>query len=100
MSKFSLMRDADTNRIHLKGELSFKTVNTILNEAQDIFLAAKELDIDLAGVTRSDSAGLALLVEWMRIASATSRPISFRNVPAQMMAIAGTSGLDKLLPIK
>jgi len=100
MSNFSLMRDADTNRFHLKGELSFKTVNTIINEAKSLFLSATELDIDLAGVTRSDSAGLALLVEWMRIASATSRPISFRNVPDQMMAIAGTSGLDKLLPIK
>lgn len=100
MSDFALVRDMDSPYFHLKGELSFKTVNTILNESQNLFLSATELEIDLADVTRSDSAGLALLLEWMRLASATTRPIYFRNIPAQMMAIAATSGLDKLLPTK
>ena len=98
MSEFALVFDGDSQYFHLKGELSFKTVYSVLTESEKLFLSASELQVDLAGVTRSDSAGLALLLEWMRLASSTDRPIYFRNIPAQMMAIAAMSGFDKLLP--
>ena len=58
------------------------------------------LEIDLSGLQRSDSSGLALLVEWYRSAEQRNKMISFVNIPAQMLDIAMLSGLDDILPIE
>ena len=97
---YSLKRDAKTNLIQLSGELSFSTVNSILEQAEIEFDPIIALDIDLIGIKRSDSAGLALLVHWIRLAKKTNKNIVFHNVPAQMLAIAEASGLADLLPIQ
>lgn len=56
------------------------------------------VDIDLKGITRADSAGLALLVAWMRDAEQMKKNIRFLNIPDQMRAIATVCGLNGLLP--
>ncbi|MBF6309145.1 STAS domain-containing protein, partial [Nocardia farcinica] len=58
-----------------------------------------EVCFDLQAVTRSDSAGLALLVEWMQFARQQDRKLSFRNLPDQLRDIARISGLEDLLPL-
>ena len=99
MSECSLRLDDITGLLHVSGELTFATVNDILGPAQNLFESITDLDIDLADVTRSDSAGLALLIDWMRRAKTDNKKIVFHNIPAQMLAIANASGLDELLPI-
>jgi len=100
MSEFSLTLDAKSNHIQLSGELSYATVNQVLKQAEQMFEPIADLDINLAEVSRSDSAGLALLVHWIRQANNTNKKIVFHNIPAQMLAIADASGLDELLPIQ
>ena len=56
--------------------------------------------LDLASVSRSDSAGVALLVEVMQLAKSASQTIHFSNLPEQMKEIAGVSGLLDILPVK
>jgi phospholipid transport system transporter-binding protein len=97
---FSLTFDADKHVIRVGGELSFATVNAVLSQTKNVFESVTDLNIDLAAVTRSDSAGVALLIDWMRIAKDASRKIVFHNIPAQMLAIASASGLDELLPLQ
>ena len=94
---FSLTFDADKQVIRVGGELSFATVNDVLLQSNDVFKPADTLTIDLSAVTRSDSAGVALLVGWMRTAKNSNKKIVFHHIPAQMLAIAGASGLDELL---
>ena len=96
----SLILDSKNNLIQISGDLSFSTVSHILEQSTTMFAAITELDIDLAEVNRSDSAGLALLIHWIRLAKQDNKKIVFHNVPAQMMAIADVSGLDELLPIQ
>lgn len=100
MSVFTLTFDAQSNHILLSGELSFATVSKVLEQATQMFEPIADLDINLAEVSRSDSAGLALLVHWIRQANKTNKKIVFHNIPAQMLAIADASGLDELLPIQ
>jgi len=95
----SLTFNAEKNLIQISGELSFSTVSQILKQSLDLFEPIVDLDIDLAEVNRSDSAGLALLVHWIRLAKQENKKIAFHNVPAQMLAIADVSGLNELLPI-
>jgi phospholipid transport system transporter-binding protein len=83
----------------LSGELSFETVPAVLTRHPQIGNDAGELQVDLAGVTRADSAGVALLVEWRREAQRRRRTICFHNIPLQMLAIARLSGVDELLAL-
>jgi phospholipid transport system transporter-binding protein len=82
----------------LAGDLSFATVPA-LNDTLDIASTDRpRISIDLAGVTRSDSAGLALLIEWLRESERRGKSITFLNMPAQMQSIARVCGLDGILP--
>ena len=83
----------------IEGSLDFATVPAVVTRVAEILgNGAASIVIDLKGVTRADSAGLALLVEWMRVAHRRHRNIAFRNIPAQMLAIAKVSGLERILP--
>ena len=91
---------AGSGCIDVCGDLTFATVNELLSSARTLFDTLPALDIDLANVTRSDSAGLALLIDWMRTAKNANKNIVFHNIPAQMMEMAHASGLDELLPLQ
>jgi phospholipid transport system transporter-binding protein len=82
----------------LVGDLNFTTV-PVLTGGLDIESADRpSISIDLAGVTRSDSAGLALLIEWLRESERLGKTITFLNMPAQMRSIARVCGLEGILP--
>jgi len=83
----------------LNGALTFKTVPVIWRQGLDLFSEAPSLLLDLSGVIRSDSAGVALLIEWMRFARSKNKPISYINMPSQMLAIVRASSLDTILPL-
>ncbi|QBQ54134.1 STAS domain-containing protein [Nitrosococcus wardiae] len=82
------------------GELTFDTVPEATKKGLALFdEVAGELCIDLQGVFRTDSAGLALLITWMRYAQENNKSLQFFNIPAQMLAIARISSLDQILPL-
>lgn len=85
----------------LKGRLSFTSVPVLWNQHKVSLFAddADILDIDLSQLERSDSSGLALLVEWYREAEQDNRKITFFNLPTQMYEIACISGLNEILPL-
>jgi phospholipid transport system transporter-binding protein len=83
----------------IHGELSFDTVADLWRDGINLFDGGDDVYIDLRGVTRSDSAGLVLLVEWMRCLRERQRQIHFANIPQQMLDIARVSSLDNILPI-
>ena len=82
----------------LKGVLSFATVPGLLERSADLFAEHASVSIDLRQVERSDSAGVALLVEWMNRAWQQQKELKLLNIPAQMLSIARVSGLDHILP--
>lgn len=83
----------------LSGTLSFKTVPVVWRQGLDVFNEAPSLLLDLSSIKRSDSAGVALLIEWMRFARRHNKPISYINMPQQMLAIVRASSLDTILPL-
>lgn len=97
MSEGCLQRRAD-NEWALYGELSFKTVPTIIGELNGLLSGESPQVIDLSGVTRIDSAGVALLLDWVRAAKNCNVSVRFRNVPPQMLALAKVAGVGYLLP--
>lgn len=97
---FAIQFDKDSQTYQVSGELTLETARQVKADTDERFAKATSMNIDLAKVSRADSAGLALLVAWMRQAHETDKVISFHHVPAQMLAIANASGLDAILPIK
>lgn len=87
-------------RIAIHGDLSFDSVPGLWGELQALISQQADFDLELARVKRSDSAGLALLVECQRLAGETGRKLRFFNIPDQMLAIARVSGLDEILPLQ
>ena len=83
----------------LQGELDFESVPALLRHAGARMLGKERLEVDLKAVTRADSAGLALLVEWLRESETAGNDIVFINVPPQLLSIARVCGLDEILSL-
>jgi len=94
-SQATLNKSADGN-LCVSGELSMTTVPALLAQ-HDLRGLHDDISIDLEGVERADSAGVALLIEWQRVARRQQHTIEFQNTPSQMLAIARLSGVDELL---
>ncbi len=87
--------------VRVSGDLTFATVTAVWRASRPLLAAGGgPLQFDLAGVGRADSAGLALLVEWLRSARDAGVDLVFQAVPAQLLAIARASGVDHLLPLQ
>ncbi len=81
----------------VSGPLNFKTVPVVWDRTAELLKDSSTLVFDLQGVTRSDSAALALLIELRREARRRNKDIILRNIPPQLRAISSVSGLDELL---
>ncbi len=92
-----VLEDLGDGRFTLSGEMSFETAERILQASEKPFEEHTSLEIDLSGVSLSDSAGLALLLEWVTWANHTVREIRFTGMPDRVLAIAKTTEVDGLL---
>lgn len=96
MSEFDL-EDLGDGRYRLQGEMTFQTCGKILRKSEPAFEEHTRIEVDLSGVTRTDSAGLALLLEWITWANHTVREIRFKDVPERIDAIAKVTEVEELL---
>jgi len=84
----------------LTGDLSFETVPAVLQQTEQYAARADlppRLTIDFAGVTGVDSAAVALLLEWRRLAAARGKALEFVNLPANLLALAELYGVAELI---
>lgn len=84
-------------RFKVRGPLDAETVTDLLSRSEEAFRGSDSLEIDLGGVPEGDSAGLALLIEWIRRARKQNQPLQFKSLPTQIAALARISQVDELL---
>jgi phospholipid transport system transporter-binding protein len=88
-----------SGRIAVTGDLTFASAR----EARQIGVlvlessGADRIVIDCSGVARADSAGLAVLLDWLAWGRRKSRVITLENLPPSLVAIAKISEVDGLL---
>lgn len=87
------------NVIKLTGKLNFQSVPDIQRNFSKLLPTQSAWDIDLSGVQFSDSSGLALLAECLRLAKWHQFTVRFMHMPQQMLSMARVTGLEKLLPV-
>ncbi len=85
------------NRFAVVGDLRLDSVATLWEQSKGLFPTQAWVDIDLGEVNRSDSAGVALLVEWLRQARSHGQEFRLFNIPTQMQAIIEVTDLEELL---
>lgn len=85
-------------RYALTGELTFGTVPELWRSSSGTFANDTAVRLDLAGISRVDSAGIAMLIELTRLVRNRGGKISLEHAPPQLMAIATVSGLEEVLP--
>jgi phospholipid transport system transporter-binding protein len=86
-------------RYRVVGVIDATTAGDLLEQNLARFEATGDLEVDLAAVPESDSTGLALLIEWIRRVRQRQQKIKFRNVPAQINALARISEVEDLLAL-
>jgi len=90
---------AAAGTLRAEGPLTFLTAR----RASELGLAALAsaaggaLEVDCHGITSSDSAGLAVLLEWLGAARRSGRSLRYTQLPQGLAALAHISDVQQLL---
>jgi len=96
---FRLAEAPSPGTLSAQGPLTFANARRAceLGTALLAHAAAGRLEIDCHGITASDSAGLAVLLEWLSVAKRTGRSLRYVRLPAGLAALARISDVEELL---
>lgn len=81
----------------VSGDLGFATAAEILPAGGRMLSGRSDVTFDLKGVKHTDSAGLAVLLEWIDLGRRKGAAIKFLNIPASLLDIAQLSNAESLL---
>ncbi len=94
MSRLNIIKQSAEHFI-IDGDLTFATIDKQTLKSFSFLKAAKEITIDLGRVSCTDSAGLALMIEWIKYSRQNRTQLNFKNIPEQLLNLAKLSGFDK-----
>jgi len=86
----------------VRGELSFATA-ALAHAAGCALLQGStvaQVRIDCAAITDADSAGLAVLLDWVAMASRRGLTLSFLGLPLPLQQLARIGGVSELLGLE
>lgn len=86
-------------QLRVAGALTFRTATRAAAEGERCLSAAtaQELHVDCSAVHDADSAGLAVLIDWVAWARRDGRKLHFAHLPPAIVAVASISEVDHLL---
>jgi phospholipid transport system transporter-binding protein len=86
-------------RLEVKGALTFATARRARQLGLHLLAVSsvRDLEVDCSEVTASDSAGLAVLLDWLASARQANRSLQFRNLPEPIRAVAQISDVREIL---
>lgn len=94
MTQLSII-DQGYGHFIVDGDLTFSTIDKQTVKSFAFLSAAKLITVDLGRVACTDSAGLALMIEWIKYTRHHRIQITFKNIPEQLLNLAKLSGFDK-----
>jgi phospholipid transport system transporter-binding protein len=98
MSPAAVIRSSTDSTALLSGELIFSTVGALDLQGETLLRGEKSVsELDLQAVSRVDSSGLALLLEWQSRAKATGRNLIISNAPDDLVRLARLCEAEELL---
>ncbi|MGZ8190483.1 MAG: STAS domain-containing protein [Methylococcaceae bacterium] len=94
MSKLNII-DQGAGRFAIGGDLTFATIDKQSLESFAFLTTAKDIIVDLSAVSSTDSAGLALMIEWIKYTRSKRTQLHFKKIPKQLLNLARLSGFDQ-----
>ena len=92
----ALQRVSD-NRWRLTGTLDFDSVPELRPRIREALRSGANLTVDLGGVTHTNSAGVALLLQWIEDARRKGATLRVQDPPRELTELAGLSNTHRLL---
>lgn len=93
----AVLTPAGDRRWMLEGVLDFYTVPTVWPVLEKLLRAGDPLTLSLAKVSRTNSAGLVMLVEAFDLARKTGSRLELVDLPAEMLDLARMSRCESLI---
>jgi len=93
MHQFNLSKQSNGN-FSIEGELTFSSLNKKTIHSFDFLKQTQETHIDLTKVSAADSAGLALLLEWIKHSKQHNIKLVLKGIPHQLKTLAALSSID------
>lgn len=78
----------------VEGSLTFSSIDKKTVKSLQLVNSKNPVCVDLQNVETTDSAGLALMVEWIKQSKQANQPLTFKHIPQQLQALAKLSGFD------
>jgi phospholipid transport system transporter-binding protein len=83
----------------IEGVLDFDSVASLVAEGERMLSGSGRIDVDLGAIREANSAGLALVLEWMDMARRRRRDLRLHNLPESLMRLASLANVSGLLPL-
>lgn len=88
-------------KFDLSGRLTFQTVPQFQAQVASLLQgSAQPVTVSMQGVTQADSAGLALMIEWLQMARNGKRELVFANIPEQVSELIRVNGLQQMFGLE
>lgn len=91
------IHEQEPGRFVIDGNLTFSTIDKNSVKSFSFPKSAKRVTFDLKGVATTDSAGLALIIEWIKFARGRNIQLLFENIPDQLLTFARLSGVEQMI---
>ncbi|PCI56430.1 MAG: sulfate transporter [Gammaproteobacteria bacterium] len=98
MAKITL--NITTTAVEFSGELTRHSIMQITKKSIKELLLPPSITLDLAEITRIDTAGLAWLFYLLEQASIANCQLFFVNIPTKLDKLIRLSGVEGFLPVK
>lgn len=91
------MISREGNLLRVTTAMTMETVGALLDAGTALFNSS-EAEFDLAAVPDVDSAALALMFEWLRLAQASNTVLLFSNLPQSLVSLATLYDVLDMIP--
>lgn len=92
-----MLAEIEANQWRYSGELVSHNVTEQWRILKAKTYAPQEVEVDLAELSRVDSAGLAMLICWQNQVKKSGGQLRFTHIPAQLTKLIRVSDLEKQL---
>jgi phospholipid transport system transporter-binding protein len=93
MNKLAIINE-ESGRFSVEGDMIFSTMDKKTLNSFAFLTTGKQITLDFGKVSNADSAGLALMLEWIKQARTKRVQLRFINIPEKILNLAKLSNLD------
>lgn len=90
---------SESGMVKIEGVIDLTTVKSLKKQTIGLFNGSSEIQFDLSAVSQSNSAALALLLEWLKLAKKHQVSLSFSNIPEHLRELSHVYGIEQDLKI-